>query len=139
MATVTEQLKFVTQMDESPLDYRDAGSLCEGNDCLLGKQHLYMALGTVNICTVKARELSPPSCCLCSRHLSTGENRTIKSQRIRGSSFLSLCLRVSFGNCVRSACFLPQLAREVSSRRRPSVFSEAACLFFGPSRPFTQM
>lgn len=30
-------------------------------DCLLGKQHLYMTLGIVNICTVKAREFNPTS------------------------------------------------------------------------------
>lgn len=56
---------------------------------LLGKQHLYMTLGTVNICTVKAREFNPSSSSplfqvpffyFCSRRLSAHENRTIKAR-----------------------------------------------------------
>lgn len=53
--------------------------------CLLGKQYLYMTLGMVNICTVKAQEFNPSSFPLpvsfCSRRLSTPENRTIKTQK----------------------------------------------------------
>lgn len=59
---------------------------------LPGKQHLYTTLGTVNICTVKAREFNPSSSSsspffkspffflVCSRRLSAHENRTIKAR-----------------------------------------------------------
>lgn len=67
-------------------------------DCLLGKQHLYMTLGIVNICTVKAREFNPTSlpvsASFCSQRLSTQENRTIK-------------------NTQKTSFFSPQLVRVV--------------------------
>lgn len=60
--------------------------------CLLSKQCLYMALGMVNICTVKAQEFNPSSFPLpvsfCSRRLSTQENRTIKTQEKKKKSRL---------------------------------------------------
>lgn len=57
---------------------------------LLGKQHLCMALGMVNICTVKAPEFNPSSlpasfCCL---RLSAQENRTINNHRKKKARLL---------------------------------------------------
>lgn len=143
---VSQQLNLVTQMDSHMKAHQMMGmqGLCvKVMACLLGKHYLYMAMGMVNICTVKAREFKPSSFPLpvsfCSLCLSTQENRTIKTEKKeknQGFSVLSLCVLLSFGNCSLSTCFLLQLAGEahcttVTPRRHLSsrVFGEHACLF----------
>ncbi len=110
---------------------------------LLGKQHLYMTLGMVNICTVKAREFNPSSFPLpvsfCSRRLSTEDNKTIKTQKKRDAALLSsACVCVVVLWQLQSLDLFSALAgrrgalyNRVTPRRRLSsgVFSEHAYLF----------
>lgn len=61
---VSQQLNLVTQMDSHMKAHQMMGmqGLCvKVMACLLGKHYLYMAMGMVNICTVKAREFKPSS------------------------------------------------------------------------------
>lgn len=92
---------------------------------LPGKQHLYTTLGTVNICTVKAREFNPSSSSSSpffkspffffalfsplistwkQNNKSTGEKKNQKTIQ-QGASILCV-LSSSFGNCSLSTCFL---------------------------------
>lgn len=97
----SQQLNLITRMDSrmkvNKMTWMQ-GRCVTVTDCLLGKQHLYMTLGIVNICTVKAREFNPTSlpvsASFCSQRLSTQENRTIK-------------------NTQKTSFFSPQLVRVV--------------------------
>lgn len=115
------------------------GSLCKGNGLSQGQTHLYMALGMVNICTVKAREFNPFSFPLpasfCSQHLSTQENRTIKHTKNKAVlSSACVCCPLAIAVSQLVLCFSWQERRttqksfsQKTSKQR--VFSEHAYLF----------
>lgn len=140
----SQQLNLITRMDSrmkvNKMTWMQ-GRCVTVTDCLLGKQHLYMTLGIVNICTVKAREFNPTSlpvsASFCSQRLSTQENRTIKNTQ-KTSFFFPQLVRVvvlwqlqSLNMFCAFAGRRGALYNTVTPRRHlnSGVFSEHAYLF----------
>lgn len=102
----------------------------------MGKHYLYMAMGMVNICTVKAREFKPSSFPLpvsfCSLCLSTQENRTIKTEKKkRIKAFLSsacvCCCPLAIAVSQLAFCFSWQERRTVQQVLLEDILA-AGCL-----------